>query len=87
MHMMQHLVEDKITLFGSPMMFWCYGDEDYVGVIKGVCSMTKHPLTLEARVTEKTQIMAGITVHQIQREQEAQGAQAWVGQRMEEEEG
>lgn len=34
LHLLQHLVEDKIVLFGSPADFWCYGDEDFVGVIK-----------------------------------------------------
>ena len=58
-HMMQHLIEDKIDIFGSPMLFWCYGDEDYVGVIKRVCQMTKHPATLETRVGQKAMIMAG----------------------------
>ena len=60
MHMMQHIVQDKICLFGSPMHFWCYGDEDFVGVVKRVCQMSKHPWTLEQRVGEKCMIMAGV---------------------------
>ena len=59
-HLLQHLVEDKIDLFGSPSKFWCYGDEDFVGVIKAVCAVTKHPRTLERRVCEKSMCMAGI---------------------------
>jgi len=63
-HMLQHLVEDKIALFGSPSTFWCYGDEDYMGAIKSVCASSKHPATLERRVGEKCQIAAGITVYE-----------------------
>ena len=60
LHLLQHLVEEKIQLFGSPNSFHCYMDEDYVGVIKKVCAASKHPATLERRVSEKCQIMAGI---------------------------
>ena len=60
-HMMVHLVEDKVPMYGSPSSFWCYCDEDYMGTVKAVCAMTKHPSTLERRVLEKTMIMAGVT--------------------------
>lgn len=80
MHMMQHLIEGKTILFGSPMMFWCYGDEDYMGAIKSVCAMTKHPATLEVRVCEKAEIMSGVIVYELEKEAHAQGAAALVGQ-------
>ena len=60
-HLLQHLVEDKTELYGSPNAFHCYMDEDFVGVIKAVCQASKHPATLERRVSQKCQIMAGIT--------------------------
>ena len=59
-HLLQHLIEESIIVFGSPSLFWCYSDEDFVGVIKTVCQMTKHPATLETRVAEKSMLMAGI---------------------------
>ena len=67
-HMLQHLVEEKIVLFGSPNAFWCYGDEDFVGVIKVVCSMSKHPATLEKRVAEKSMIMDGVVNYRLTHE-------------------
>ena len=67
-HMLQHLVEEKIVLFGSPNAFWCYGDEDFVGVIKVVCSMSKHPATLEKRVAEKSMIMDGVVNYRLAHE-------------------
>ena len=59
-HMLQHLVEDKLLLWGSPSNFWCYRDEDYVGAVKTIASKTKHPKTLEKRVAEKLMILAGL---------------------------
>lgn len=35
-HILQHLVEDKLSLWGSPQNSWCYRDEDFVGAIKVV---------------------------------------------------
>ena len=64
-HLLQHLVEEKIQLFGSPNSFHCYMDEDFVGVVKGVCAASKHPATLERRVSEKCQIMAGVTAWEV----------------------
>jgi hypothetical protein len=63
--LLQHLVEEKIQLFGSPNSFHCYMDEDFVGVVKGVCAASKHPATLERRVSEKCQIMAGVTAWEV----------------------
>ncbi len=59
-HVLQHLVEDKIGLWGSPSAFWCYRDEDYIGTVKGIASKTKHPFTLETRLLEKLMIWTKI---------------------------
>ena len=67
-HLLQHLIEEKILLFGSPNRFWCYGDEDFVGVVKAVCSMTKHAATLEKRVAEKSMLMAGVYCYRLEQE-------------------
>ena len=45
--MMDHVVNEKIQLWGSPRHFWCYADEDFVGLVKRIAVMTKHPKTLE----------------------------------------
>ena len=60
-HLLQHLVEEKIVHWGSPMSFWCYGDESFVGSIKKTCtSSSRHPNTLEAVVSEKCMLLAGV---------------------------
>ena len=55
--MLQHLVEDKLPLWGSPANFWCYRDEDYIGSVKSIAAKTKHPWTFETRVMEKLRIL------------------------------
>ena len=64
-HMLQHLADQKIDMYGSPSRFWCYGDEDFVGTIKTVCMMTKHPHTLERRVAEKAMISEGVNRYRL----------------------
>ena len=59
-HMLDHLVNDKVPLWGSPKGFWCYGDEDFVGVIKRIAMQTKHPKTMEQILLQKYRIFAGI---------------------------
>ena len=59
-HMLQHLACDQLDLWGSPSNFWCYGDEDYVGAIKGIAAKTLHPRTLEVRVCEKLMLGVGL---------------------------
>jgi hypothetical protein len=61
-HMLQHLVQDCVPLFGSPSKFWCYRDEDYVGAIKRICAKTKAPATLESRVLLKVRIIEGLSL-------------------------
>ena len=61
-HLLQHLVQDCVPLFGSPSRFWCYRDEDYVGAIKRICAKTKAPATLESRVMLKVRIIEGLAL-------------------------
>ena len=46
-HLADHLVHQKVSLYGSPRHFWCYGDEDFVGLVKKICMQTRHPRSLE----------------------------------------
>jgi hypothetical protein len=57
-HVCQHMVEEKIELFGSPSTFWCYRDEDFVGSIKNIARKTMHPATLEKMLVHKLRILA-----------------------------
>ena len=59
-HVLQHLVMDKLSLWGSPSQCWCYRDEDFVGAVKRLAAKTKHPPTLEKRVYEKLMLLAGL---------------------------
>ena len=59
-HMLEHLVDDKICLWGSPREFWCYGDEDFVGLMKRIAQMTKHPKTLENLLLQKFRLHAAL---------------------------
>ena len=60
-HACQHLVEDKLDIFGNPSSFWCYRDEDFVGCVKIIARKTMHPATLERRVMQKLRILAALT--------------------------
>lgn len=59
-HMLQHLVEEQLNLWGSPVRSWCYRDEDFVGAVKTIASKSKHPATLELRLNEKLMLLAGL---------------------------
>jgi hypothetical protein len=59
-HMLQHLCEDKLPLWGSSSNSWCYRDEDYIGSIKKIAALSSHPRTLEQRVMEKLLILSGM---------------------------
>jgi hypothetical protein len=65
-HVLQHLVEDKVGMWGSPSEFWCYRDEDYIGVVKGIARKTKHPSTIEKRILEKMMIWTKVSAHQFE---------------------
>ena len=59
-HMLQHLVNEHISRWGSPRLFWCYGDEDFVGVIKRIALQTKHPKSMEAILLQKYRLFAAL---------------------------
>ena len=59
-HMCEHLVCEKVELYGSPRLFWCYADEDFVGMIKRIAACTKNPRTLEAILMAKYRLYASL---------------------------
>jgi hypothetical protein len=59
-HEMQHLVEEKLPLWGSPSNCWCYRDEDFIGAVKHIASKSLHPATIEQRVMEKLLILSAL---------------------------
>jgi hypothetical protein len=59
-HELQHLVEEKIKVWGSPARFWCYRDEDFIGAVKTIATKSSNPRTLEMRVVEKLLILSGL---------------------------
>ena len=59
-HLLQHLVEDQLPIYGNPAECWCYLDESFVGHVKGVAAASKCPKTLEQRVGEKIILLGGI---------------------------
>ena len=59
-HMMDHIANGKIQLWGSPRNFWCYGDEDFVGLVKRIAVMTKHPRSLERVLLKKFRLFAAL---------------------------
>jgi hypothetical protein len=61
-HGLQHLVSDKLLLFGSPSAFWCYRDEDYIGSVKRISHKSKHPFTIEKRIMDKLRILTKLNV-------------------------
>jgi hypothetical protein len=60
-HLCDHLVSGMIQMYGSPSAFWCYRDEDFIGVIKRIARNTKLPISLERRVMEKLRIWAALS--------------------------
>jgi hypothetical protein len=57
-HLCDHLVKDKVPLYGSPRLSWCYGDEDFVGLIKRIALCTKNSRTLEKVLLSKYRLYA-----------------------------
>lgn len=62
-HMLEHMALHKLAIFGSPKRFWCYGDEDFVGVVKRIAMATRHPRTLEAVLLKKYRLFAALHAH------------------------
>ena len=61
LHLCDHMVRDTVPLYGSPRAFWCYADEDFVGIIKRIAMCTKNPRTMEAVLMQKYRLYA--TLH------------------------
>ena len=66
MHMLQHLVEDQLQLFGAPRNSSCYLDENFIGVLKLICGRSKHPKTIERVAMEKIRLGAGVAARQLE---------------------
>ena len=64
-HMLDHLVRQKIALWGTPRNFWCYGDEDFVGAIKRIAMQTKHPKSMERVLLAKYRLFAGLHAYSL----------------------
>ena len=65
-HMLQHMIEDQLSTYGSPSSNWCYGDEDFCGAVKSICASLRHPSTLEARVCEKASLFSSIARYELE---------------------
>jgi hypothetical protein len=59
-HILQHMAEEKVDMYGTPMNFWGYRDEDFVGRVKKIARMTIHPATMEARMMQKLRIVVAL---------------------------
>ena len=52
LHLMEHLLESQCLVWGNPRLYWCYSDEDLVGLLTGLASSV-HPSTLAASLLFK----------------------------------
>ena len=59
-HLLLHLALDMLERWGSPRLFWCYGDESFVGTIKKIAGMSRHPARLEYVVLSKARLYAAL---------------------------
>jgi len=57
-HMLEHLALDKIPMYGSPRLYWCYADEDFVGLIKRIAWLSRHPRSFERVLLMKYRLRA-----------------------------
>jgi hypothetical protein len=62
LHLVEHMYA-KCLLFGSPRQFWCYGDEDFVGLIKRIAMQTRHPRSIEWVLLCKYRLYAALHSH------------------------
>jgi hypothetical protein len=61
-HMLQHLCEDKLPIWGSPSRFWSYRDESFIGAVKTIAGKSKKPDMLERRILDKLLILSHFDV-------------------------
>ena len=60
LHLCEHLVDEKVPAYGNPRLFWCYGDEDFVGLIKRIATRSKNRRTLENTLLAKYRLYASL---------------------------
>ena len=48
----------KVPLYGSPRLFWCYGDEDFMGLVKKILLKSKHSRSMERVLIFKYRLFA-----------------------------
>ena len=59
-HLSDHLVMLKVPMYGTPRLFWCYGDEDFVGLVKRIAVQTRHPATMESPALAKYRLLSAL---------------------------
>jgi hypothetical protein len=59
-HMLDHMVRECIGRWGSPRQFWCYADEDFVGMVKRIAVGSRHPKTLESVLLHKYRLYGAL---------------------------
>ena len=59
-HMLDHMVRESIGRWGSPKNFWCYADEDFVGMVKRIAVSSRHPRTLEKVLLKKYRLYGAL---------------------------
>lgn len=57
---MSHHIKDKVRRFGNPRDFWCYADEDFVGLIKKIAMQTRHPRSIEIVLLSKFRLYSAL---------------------------
>ena len=60
LHMAEHLVSEKTRMFGSPRNFWCYSDEDFMGLVKKICMQSRHPRSFERVLLAKYRLYCAL---------------------------
>lgn len=51
-HLWEHLTQHQAPVFGNPRFYWCYADEDLVGLMVNLASSV-HPITLPESILFK----------------------------------
>ena len=67
-HMIQHLGEDQLDLWGSPRNFNCCVGEHFIGSMKTVRGCTKHQHAIGRVVLQKSRLAAGVAEEWLCRE-------------------
>ena len=67
-HMLDHMVRESIARWGSPKNFWCYADEDFVGMVKRIAQSSKHPRTVEKTLLAKYRLYGALHAYALEHE-------------------